>query len=59
MPPLPSSVDAPGAIGRYRSHWTSTARGGPVNFGLEDHHVLIRDTIRDFATREIGAGVER
>jgi short-chain 2-methylacyl-CoA dehydrogenase len=24
-----------------------------MNFGLEDHHVLIRDTIRDFATNEI------
>jgi len=29
-----------------------------MNFGLEDHHILIRDTIHDFATNEIAPQAE-
>ena len=29
-----------------------------MNFGFEDHHILIRDTIRDFATNEIAPEAE-
>ena len=29
-----------------------------MNFGFEDHHILIRDTIRDFATNEIAPQAE-